>query len=84
MGRSDEPVEELLALLRPAPARWVAAAKSIPRLEAALAEVLARSQADEGFRRALAQDPHAALAGAGLELEPEVVAHLMRRRDGAS
>jgi hypothetical protein len=75
----EERLAELVASLPPAPEGWVQAAQELPLLRRGLDEILERLEADEAFRRACAADLEAALAEAGFEADPDVVAALRER-----
>jgi len=77
----EERLGRLLRLLRLAPEGWVRAAQELPAARRSLDEIVARAEADAGFRRALLADLEAALAEAGLEPErhPRLVEELRRR-----
>jgi hypothetical protein len=75
----EERIAELLALLPPAPEAWVRAACELPRARAELDGLVARAEADAAFRRELLADLERALAAAGVEPRPVVVAELRRR-----
>lgn len=74
----EERIAELLALLPPAPEAWVRAACELPRARAELDGLVARAEADAAFRRELLADLERALAAAGVEPRPVVVAELRR------
>jgi hypothetical protein len=60
-----EQVADLLRLLPPAPAGWVAAAQELPQQRAALDSLVARAEVDAAFRKALLDDLESAVAAAG-------------------
>jgi len=72
----EERLAELLALLPPAPAGWVAAAQELPAARRALEEIDARVLADVDTRARETAELEAAIARAGLEASPERVAAL--------
>lgn len=74
-----ERLGELLRLLRPAPTGWVEAAAQLPRLRAVLDDLVARAEADAGFRAALVADLEAALSREGIEPTPATVRALQLR-----
>ena len=74
-----ERLGELLRLLPPAPAGWVAAAQELPQARAGLDALVARAEQDAAFRQALVADLEDALRVAGVEPRPVVVDHLRRR-----
>jgi hypothetical protein len=76
---SDETIAELLRLLPPAPAGWVAAAQELPSARAQLDALMERVEADAAFRRQVIADLEQALLAAGLEPRPAVVEHLRKR-----
>src|SRR5690349_1378436 len=68
---ADDRLARLLALLRPAPAAWIARAQQIPFTqstlsEADLEELQRRLDTDPGFRADFDRDPVAAAEAAGL------------------
>lgn len=77
----EEGIGRLVGLLSPAPEGWVKAAQEIPAFRVMLDDILARAESDKAFREALIADLEAALAGAGYEPEPRVVAEVRRRID---
>jgi hypothetical protein len=74
-----EQLAELLHLLRPAPAAWLAAATELPRARLELDEIVTRARADHQFRLALTADLESALAAAGYTPGPRLL-HLLRER----
>jgi hypothetical protein len=62
----EEQLAELLGLLPPAPAAWIAAAAAIPSTERALEDIRARVLADAEARDAVTADLERALREAGL------------------
>jgi hypothetical protein len=68
-----ERLTQLLRELPPAPPGWVEAAKELPQARAELDEIVARAEADAGFRRALLANLEAALAAEGYAPAPLVV-----------
>ena len=81
-GYDEERIAGLLRLLPTPPESWVEAAKQLPRARAEIDEIIARSKGDAAFRDALVADLETALAAAGYEATPSVVA-LVRLRLGA-
>jgi hypothetical protein len=79
-GLDEQRLGELLRQLRPPPRGWVEAAKELPRARRILDDIVARAEADLEYRRAVLADLEAALAEAGLEPAPPVVAEELRRR----
>ena len=79
----EERLGRLVGLLPPAPEGWVQAAQEIPAFRQMLDEIVARAEADKAFRQALIADLEAAIAEAGYEPEPRVVAEVRRQIDPA-
>jgi hypothetical protein len=75
----EQRITELLRALPPAPEGWVRAAQELPLARQEIADVLERAATDDEFRRALAADPEATLAGAGYDLQPAVVEAIRAR-----
>jgi hypothetical protein len=75
----EERLAELLSALPPAPEAWVAAAQELPRVRAELKLVLARAEADQGFRAALLADPEGTLAASGHAPSDALLAELRER-----
>jgi hypothetical protein len=78
-GYSEEHLGELLRLLRPAPAGWVTAAQELPAARRSFDEIVARAEADRGFREALVADLEAALAREGYEPDRRFLSELEKR-----
>jgi hypothetical protein len=78
-GYDEERIAELLHVLPPAPAGWVAAAQELPRARAEIGGLVERARADAEYRVRLLADIEAALAAEGLEPRPPLV-ELIRRR----
>jgi hypothetical protein len=78
-GFDEERIAGLLRLLPAPPDSWVTAAQQLPRARAGIDEIVARSQGDAAFRAALVADLETALADAGYEATPSVVAALRLR-----
>lgn len=79
---SDETMEELarlIAVLQPAPAGWVEAAQTLPRLQAELDGLVARAEQDAELRARLVSDLESALAESGIEPTPRSLAEARRR-----
>jgi hypothetical protein len=76
---NEERLAELLGFLKPAPESWVEAAVELPRFRAVLDDLVARAEADAGFRVALVADLEATLAREGIELSPRVIEELRKR-----
>jgi hypothetical protein len=81
-GYDEERIAGLLRLLPALPDSWVTAAQQLPRARAEIDEIVARSKGDAAFRAALVADLETALADAGYEATPSVVA-AVRLRLGA-
>ncbi len=81
-GYDEERIAELLRLLPAPPDGWVRAAQELPQARAEIDEIVARAQGDAAFRDALVADLETALAAAGYEATPSVVA-AVRLRLGA-
>ena len=82
----DRELEQRLRLLPPAPPSWVRVAQELPFVQDELTAILSRAAHDQAFGDALLTDPDEALADAGYELSPDVVAHMhrrLKRRPGA-
>ena len=80
MRRLDEErIAELLRLLPPPPAGWVAAARELPGARVEIEGLVQRASADATVRAAVLADIEAALAAAGVEPRPALV-ELVRRR----
>jgi len=75
----EERLAELLAALPPPPEAWVRAAEELPLARRGLDELVARAEADAEFRQALIADLEAAVAGAGYEPDPLLLAALRER-----
>jgi len=78
----EERLAELIALLPPAPEAWVEAAQQLPRVERGVEQILALSEADAEFRRALTEDLEEAVRRTGQEPSEELV-RALRERLGA-
>ena len=78
-GYDEERIAGLLRLLPAPPDSWVRAAKELPQARAGIDEIVARSQGDAAFRAALEADLEAALASAGYEATPSVLAAVRLR-----
>jgi regulator of protease activity HflC (stomatin/prohibitin superfamily) len=78
-GYDEERIAGLLRLLPAPPEGRVRAAKELPQARAEIDEIVARSQGDAAFRAALVADLEAALAAAGYEATPSVVAAVRLR-----
>jgi hypothetical protein len=79
----EERLAALLGLLRPTPQGWVEAAQALPQARDAIDSIVAQAQADASFRAKLEADLASALAEAGYEATPSVLASVrLRLRDG--
>lgn len=78
-GYDEERIAELLRVLPPAPAGWVAAAQELPQARLEIDGLVERAHADAGYRARLLADIEAALASEGIEPRPTLV-ELVRRR----
>ncbi len=76
---SETELGELLAMLKPAPAAWIEAAKELPRIERGLEQILALAESDVEFRQALTEDLAGAIEQAGFTAEPELVRGVRQR-----
>jgi hypothetical protein len=72
-------IAELLAALPAVPEAWVMAAKELPFARRALDDLVAQAELDVAFREAVLADLEQALADAGQEPTPVLVAELRRR-----
>jgi hypothetical protein len=72
-------IAELLAALPAVPEAWLAAAKELPFARPALDDLVAQAELDVAFRDAVLADLEKALADAGQEPTPMLVAELRRR-----
>ena len=81
-GYDEERIADLLRLLPAPPDGWVRAAQELPQARAEIDEIVARAKGDAAFRAALVADLETALAAAGYEATPSVVA-AVRLRLGA-
>jgi hypothetical protein len=75
----EERLAQLLNALPPAPEAWVKAAQELPRARQELDDIVARAEADQAFRAAVAADLEAALEAAGYEVEPKLLPALRER-----
>ena len=75
----ESTLARFLAMLPPPPQGWVEAAQELPRARCELDELVARAEADVALRRLLLDDPRSALAAAGLEPTPVLVASVRER-----
>lgn len=78
-GYDEERLALLLRLLSPPPQGWTEAAQELPLVRAAIDSIVARAEADAAFRARVVADPEAAVAEAGLEATPSVLASLRLR-----
>jgi hypothetical protein len=74
-----ERLSRLIGMLPPAPAAWVRAAEEMPRARRELDGIVARSEADAEFRRALIADLESALQAEGVEPTWPLLDELRRR-----
>jgi hypothetical protein len=81
-GYDEERIADLLRLLPAPPDGWVRAAQELPQARAEIDEIVTRAKGDAAFRDALVADLETALAAAGYEATPSVVA-AVRLRLGA-
>lgn len=72
-------IAELLAALPAVPEAWVTAAKELPFARRALDDLVAQAELDVAFREAVLADLEKAIADAGQEPTPVLVAELRRR-----
>ena len=72
-------IAELLAALPAVPEAWLTAAKELPYARPALDDLIAQAELDVAFRDAVLADLEKALADAGQEPTPMLVAELRRR-----
>jgi hypothetical protein len=72
-------IAELLAALPAVPEAWLTAAKELPFARRALDDLVAQAELDVAFREAVLADLETALAEAGQEPTPALVAELRRR-----
>jgi hypothetical protein len=79
MTTGDERIADLLRLLPPPPRGLAEAAQELPLAKAAIDSIVARADADAAFRARLAADLEAAIAEAGFEATPSVIASLRVR-----
>ena len=77
----EERLARLIRALPPAPEGWVRAAQELPFARSGLDEIVARAEADAGFRKRLIADLEGALAAEGYERDPAVLAALRVRLD---
>jgi hypothetical protein len=69
----EERLAGLIRALPPAPEGWVRAAQELPLAKAGLDEIVARAEADAGFKARLVADLEAALQAEGYERDPAVI-----------
>lgn len=81
MRRDYDPerLGELLRLLRPAPEGWADAAQELPFARPTLDDIVARAEADAGYRKTVLANLEAALEHEGLDPEPRFLDELRRR-----
>ena len=75
----EERITALLAMLTPAPAAGVEAAKQLPVARAQIDGIVARAEQDAGYRARLVGDLERALAADGIEPTFALQRELMRR-----
>jgi hypothetical protein len=75
----EERITALLAMLTPAPAAWVAAAKQLPAARAQIDGIVARAEQDAEYRARLVSDLEQALAADGIEPTIALQRELIRR-----
>jgi hypothetical protein len=78
---NDEKLAELLRALPAAPKAWVRAAQEFGRSRPMLADLVERAKTDDRFRKALIANPGAAHEAEGYEIEPDVIAAIMKQLD---
>jgi hypothetical protein len=76
---NEERLGELLRMLPPAPAGWVAAAQELPFARIHLDALVERAEADAAFRASVVDDLELALRAVGVEPKPAIVDHLRKR-----
>jgi hypothetical protein len=69
----------LIAALPPVPQGWVEAAQQLPAARRGIDGIVARAEADAAYRERVVADLESALAEAGLEPTPPVLAELRER-----
>jgi hypothetical protein len=69
----EERLARLIRALPPAPVAWVRAAQELPLAKAGLDEIVARAEADAGFRTRLLADLEAALEAEGYERDSALI-----------
>ena len=77
----EERLARLIRALPPAPQGWVRAAQELPFVQGELDDIVGRAEADAAFRERLVADLEGALAAAGYERDPAVMAALRVRLD---
>ena len=78
-AQPEERLAALLALLSPAPAAWVAAAKELPAARAQIDGIVARAEQDAAYRARLLSDLEQALAADGIQPTHALRRELTRR-----
>jgi hypothetical protein len=76
---NEERLGDLLGMLPPAPAGWVAAAQELPFARIHLDALVERAEADAAFRASVVDDLELALRAVGVEPKPAIVDHLRKR-----
>jgi hypothetical protein len=79
MSMDETDLEHLLRLLAPAPETWVRTAQELPFVRDEVAAILERAASSSSFRDALRDDASGTLAREGVELNADVVAHILRK-----
>lgn len=69
----------LIAALPPAPAGWVEAAQELPAARRGIDDIVARAAADAAYRERVVADLESALAEAGVDPTPPLLAELRER-----
>jgi hypothetical protein len=75
----EERITALLAMLTPAPAAWVEAAKQLPAARAQIDGIVARAEQDAEYRARLVSDLEQALVADGIEPTIALQRELIRR-----
>lgn len=69
----------LIAVLRPTPQGWVRAAQELPAARNGIDEIVERAVEDTAYREQVVADLESALAEAGVEPTPPILAELRER-----
>jgi hypothetical protein len=75
----EERLADLLSELRAPPRHWIVAAQQLPEARGSLDEIVARAEADAGYREHVLADLDNALREAGRDPAPELAASLRAR-----